>query len=231
MIALNAAPQPFTPPWYIQGSVPRADAVTYLVRAGTIAERAMFEGVIAGPPWNAGRVFPWDLIDAAERAVRQLLDGDSLGQVLEALGAWRANLLTPEALPAEQRALLDGLEMPLRAIPEYANLRAIEARRSQILPMLAAAWFLCGWQGNDAPFTLGPDGKASEASLQRIPAPDLSAIGWHAYNLMYAEQHRPLSPPPSTSESSPLPSSVAGSPRAGKAGGKSAGASGRKIRA
>ncbi|OYZ15638.1 MAG: hypothetical protein B7Y35_06100 [Sphingomonadales bacterium 28-64-96] len=230
MIPTSAAPQLFTPPWYLQDGAIPPGAPVYLVRPGSIADRAMFEGVIGGPPWNAGRVFPWDLIDAAERAVTALLDGDARGQVLEALATWRANMATPEAIPHETTQLLAGLEMALRTWPEYGQLRAAESRRTHALPVLAAQWFLVGWQNVDQPFTLGPDGKASEASLSSIPAPNLNALGWYAYNLMYAEQHRPLSPPPSTSEGSPSPSSAAGSRRVGRAGGKSKDGSGKRIR-
>jgi hypothetical protein len=229
MIYTSAAPQPFTPPWYLKDGSTPPGAPVYLVRPGSIADRAMFEGVIGGPPWNSGRVFPWDLIDAAERAVTALLDGEARGQVLEALATWRANMATPEAIPDETTQLLAGLEMALRSWPEYGQLRAAESRRQHALPVLAAQWFLVGWQNVHQPFGLGPDAKASEASLQAIPAPDLNAVGWHAYNLMYAEQHRPLSPPPSTSEGSPLPSTAAGSRRVGRAGGKSMGASGKKT--
>lgn len=221
MIAFTAAPQPFTPSWYCnKDGSPRAGARTYLVRPGGITDRAMFEGAIAGPPFNAGRVFPWDLISAAENAVTHLLDGDARGQVLEALAAWRANMLTPEALPPATAQLLAGVEIALRSWPEYAELRAAEARRTHMLPTLAAKWFLAGWQGFDAPFELGPDGKASDASLLAIPAPDLNALGWHAYNCMYAEQHRPLSQPPSTSAATRPRSGAGGSRRAAKAGGK-----------
>jgi hypothetical protein len=217
MITASAAPQPFTPPWCLgQDGSPLPGARTYLVRPGGIMDRAMFEGVIAGPPYNAGRVFPWDLITSAEGAVNHLMAGDDLaasrGQLLDALAAWRANMLTPEALPADVVQLLAGVEMALRTYPEYAELRRAEARRTQVLPVLAAKWFLAGWQGIDAPFQLGPDGKVAESCLIAIPAPDLNALGWHAYNSMYAEQHRPLSPPPSTSGGTP-PRSVSGGKR------------------
>lgn len=220
MIPASAAPQPFTPPWYLdQGGVPRADARTYLVRPGTVADRAMFEGEIAGPPWNAGRVFPWDLITCGEQAVSHLLDGDYRGQALEAMATWRANVLTPEAMPEETRQLLAGIEMALRVWPAYGELRRAEARRTHVLPMLAVRWFLAGWQGVEQPFALGPDGKASEASMAAIPVHDLNAVGWHAYNLMHADQHRPLSPPPSTSGGNRRRSARGVKRRAGKVAG------------
>ena len=220
MIPFSAAPAPFVPLWYLdQSGTPRPDARTYLLRPGTITDRALFEGVIAGPPYNAGRVFPWDLITAAENAVTHLLDGDARGQVLEALAAQRANILSPETLPPEHTQLLAGIEMALRTWPEYAELRAAEARRAHVLPMLAAKWFLAGWEGIDQPFTLGPDGKASEAALAAIPAHDFNALGWHAYNAMYAEQHRPLSKPPSTAAATRPRSGAGGNRRKARVAG------------
>jgi hypothetical protein len=214
MIPTSSAAVPFTPPWYLgQGGGLRDGAITYRLRPGSVIDRGLFEGAMAGPPFNAGRVFPWDLIDAAERAAAQLLDGDALGQVREALAAWRANVTSPQALPPETVQLLAGIENALRTWPEYGELRAAEARRTAVLPVVAAQWFLVGWQGLDAPFTTGPGGKASDAALAAIPAPDLNALGWHAYNLMYAEQHRPLSPPVSTSAGTRARSDAAGSRR------------------
>jgi hypothetical protein len=220
MIALSTAAVPFTPPWSLdQGGAPLPDARTYLVRPGTVADRAMFEGAISGPPWNAGRVFPWDLLNAAERAVMELLDGHSQALVLDALNANRDNLATPEQIPAHQAQLLAGVEIALRSWPEYAELRAAESRRTHILPMLSAKWFLVGWQGIDAPFTTDRDGKASDAALAAIPSHDLNAIGWHAYNLMHAEQHRPLSKPPLKSGAARPRSTTGGSRQRAKVGG------------
>lgn len=200
MIALSTIePVRFTPA-FMAG---QADAPVFLIRPGSVVERAQLEAALAGPPYNAGRVFPWDLADAAMDAARALLTGDDLGQVLDALAAMKA-ALGIAALPVDQRQLLAGIDEALTAHwPEYAALRQQEARRDELMPLLAAQRFLVGWEGVDAPFSLGKDGRASDDALRALGAFLLPLVGREAYRLLYAEDQRPLSLPPSKSGPAP----------------------------
>lgn len=228
MISLTTTePVRFTPP-FMAG---QADAPVFLIRAGSVVERAQLEAALAAPPYNAGRVFPWDLADAAADAARALLTGDDLGLVLEALAAMKASMGLA-ALPVEQRQLLSGVDEALTAHwPEYAELRQQEARRNELLPLLAAQRFLVGWEGVETPFTLGKDGRASDASLRALGQFLLPLVGREAYRLLYAEEQRPLSSPPSKSGPGPVTSPAVGDRRSTVKAGKSPASSGRKTRA
>lgn len=228
MIALSTAePVRFTPA-FLQG---RDDAPVFLIRPGTLIERAQLEAELAGPPYNAGRVFPWDLADAAADAARALLSGDDLGQVLDALATLK-QAQGIETLPQEQRQLLVAIDTALmQEWPEYAELRSREARRQEILPLLAAQRFLVGWEGFDTPFTTGKDGRPSETALRVLGALYLPSVGYEAYRLLYAEEQRPLSASPSKSGPDRVTSPAAGAPPSAARAGKLTAKSGRKTRA
>lgn len=217
MIALSTAePVRFTPPFMAA----KADAPVFLIRPGSVVERAQLEAALAAPPYNAGRVFPWDLADAAADAARALLTGDDLGQVLDALAAMKASLGVGD-LPDDQRQLLIGIDDALTTQwPEYAALRQQEARRNELLPLLAAQRFLVGWEGIEAPFTRGKDGRASDDALRILGQFFLPLVGREAYRLLYAEEQRPLSLPPSKSGPGPGISPAAGKRRSAVKAGK-----------
>jgi hypothetical protein len=227
VIALSTAePVRFTPP-FMAGN---ADAPVFLIRPGSVVERAQLEAVLSAPPYNAGRVMPWDLADAASDAARALLLGDDLGQVLDALAAMKASFGLAE-LPLEQRQLLIGIDESLTAHwPEYAALRQQESRRDELMPLLACQRFLVGWENVEAPFTRGKDGRVSEDSLRALGAFLPRLIGHECYRLLYAEDQRPLSPPPSKSGPGPVISPAGGVPRLAAKAGSSRGNSGKKIR-
>ena len=218
MIALSTTePVRFTPAFMVG----KADAPVFLIRPGSVVERAQLEAALAAPPYNAGRVFPWDLADAAADAARALLTGDDLGQVLDALAAMKASLGLA-ALPDDQRQLLLGIDDALTSHwPEYAALRQQEARRNELLPLLAAQRFLVGWEGIEAPFTRGKDGRASDDALRILGQFFLPLVGREAYRLLYAEEQRPLSLPPSKSGPAPVISPAVAKRRSGAKAGKS----------
>lgn len=201
MIALTTTePVRFTPA-FMAG---KEGAPVFLIRPGSVVERAQLEAALAAPPYNAGRVFPWDLADAASDAARALLAGDDLGQVLEALAAMKA-ALGITALPDAQRQLLVGIDEALTTHwPEYAALRQQEARRDELLPLLAAQRFLVGWENIEQPFTTGKDGRASDDALRLLGQFYLPLVGRESYRLLYAEEQRPLSLPPSKSGLGPV---------------------------
>jgi hypothetical protein len=216
VIALTTSePVRFTPPFMAA----QADAPVFLIRPGSVVERAQLEAVLSAPPYNAGRVMPWDLADAAADAARALLDGEYLGQVLDALAAMKASLGLAE-LPLDQRQLLIGVDESLTAHwPEYAALRQQESRRDELMPLLACQRFLVGWENVKAEFTRGKDGRISEDSLRALGPFLPRVVGNECYRLLYAEDQRPLSLPPSKSGPGPVISPAGKKPRsAAKAG-------------
>lgn len=226
MIALSTSePVRFTPAW-LAG---RDGAPVFMIRPGTLTERSQLEADLASHPYNAGRVYSWDMADVATDAARALLQGEDLAQVLEALAALRGS--AGGEVPLEHRQLLIGIDGALmEAWPEYAELRAREARRTEFLPLVAAKRFLVGWEGLDTPFTTDKAGKASDDALRALGALFLPAVGMECYRLLYAEAQRPLSEPPSKFAGSGLTTSpAAGARRSAAKAGKSTGKSGRKT--
>ena len=221
MIALNLAPVRFTPGWLCDAAgAPNPGAPVFFVRPGTLIDLGQVDAELAGPPYSAGKVFPWDLVTAAEEAARALLDGDALGQVLEAFAALRAAGFDINAVPDEQKQLLKAIEPALATWPDYGELRRREARREELLPLLCAKRFLTGWDNLETPFAAGRDGFVTDAALIGVPEFQRRSVGVHAYNLMQAGVHRPLSPPPSKSGPAPKPSPAAKPRRSAAKAGK-----------
>lgn len=232
MLALNTTtPVPYTPSWQCDPATgaPRPGAPVFHIRPGGIIDRGQVDAELAGPPYNAARVLPWDLIAAAEAGVRQFLDGDDLAQVLEAWGALREAVFDLDKLPPEQRQLLIAIEPALCNWPEYGELRRREARRDELLPALCVKRFLVGWDHPGAVFATGKDGLVTDGALFQLADFERRAVGLYAYSLMQAEHHRPFSPPPLNAAPAPPPSKAgAKRPSAAKAG-KSTASSGRKT--
>jgi hypothetical protein len=227
MIALSTSkPVRFTPSW-LDG---QDGAPVFLIRPGSVIERGELESDLASHPFNAGKVYPWDMANVAGDAARALLSGEDLATVLEALGHLRGGQ-EMAALDADTRQLLIGIDGALMdAWPEYAALRKREARRTEFLPLLAAKRFLVGWEGLEAEFSADKDGKASDAALRALGPVFLPAVGMEAYRLLYAEDQRPLSAPPSKSGPGPETSPAASKRRSAAQAGTSRARSGRKTR-
>lgn len=219
----------FTPQW-LDG---QPDAPVYLVRAGSVNDRDALEAELAGPPFNAAAVWPHEVREAVDDGARHLLSGEDLDRVLAAV----ANVNNGDADTADT-LLVRELEAALAdAWPPYADLMRRRAARQQRLPTLSARRFLRGWEGvtdaegNPVPFATSLDGMARPETLGAIPALDLKAIGIFAYNLLYADAHRPLSVPPSKSAAAPATSTSGGARRTAVRAGKSTGRSTPKTRA
>ncbi|WP_310498311.1 hypothetical protein [Sandarakinorhabdus sp.] len=233
MIPSSLAPIRRTPPWRCgDDGAPLPGAVTFLVRPGTVIERATLEADLAGPPYNAPSVMRHERLDTALAAVHKLLDGEARDQAAEALQAVRAAYVAGEAkdtLDDDHQQLITALEPGLRLWPDYAALLQAEARRQTLLPVVAVQRFLVGWEGIDDAFERDRYGLVTDACMAKISSIDLTWLGWQVYQMLYAEQHRPFLQPPSPSGGN-RPVSRAGARRrlAAKAG-TSAGASGPKT--
>lgn len=205
MIFLHTKPAPFTPPWYKDGGP------VYMIRAGTAVDRELLEAELSGR-YDAGRVFDFELAAAFNAAIDHLL-ADSpeqlaelralLGAEAEVAEANAAALDAAAALPEEEQeaylkanlaSLSDNDRQTLaetRALvakywPEYAALTARQARRNNMVPLLAFGYFCGDWSGLDHPFEKGMDGLVSMKAIGNVPPLDMKAAGLHAYRLLYA---------------------------------------------
>lgn len=226
MLAMSTNHVRRTPPWLCdkRTGAPLPGAPVYFIRPGGAGDRAMFDADLAGPPYNAGRVFDVELFDAMSEAVAEWLSGDDLGRAAEVIGLARAGRLernTPAAalfIEIEQACLKEPGGWPL-----YKALVARRARRETFAPFLAAQRFLCGWEGvttgagdkaTPVPFAAGPDGQASDASLKVIPEMELLFIGREAWGMLrLTDEQIKNSDAPSTSKPAPRTSTSAGATR------------------
>lgn len=182
----------YTPTWLCdENGAPREGAPVYHVKAGSVIERAQFEGLLAAPPYLAREVYGFELAAAAAAGVEALAPAGDRGRIAQILGLKQAGTLDND--PAD-RALWDALEPVLiEGWPAYAALKAFDARREQVLPVLAAKWFLR--MVNGEPVAIGADGMVADADLAAVPALELRMAGLHAYSLLYAAAHAKKSEP------------------------------------
>jgi hypothetical protein len=205
MIYLKTTPKPFTPPWYKAGVGP-----VFMIRAGDVAEREMFEAELTGEH-DAGRVLEYEVNGAFEAGVAFLL-ADAPGQLAE-LQAMLAAEKEVEAhnadlprrsfdvaeaerqafLEKETRRLPDNQRQDLEEIrrlvakywPDYRALMAQQARRIAMLPLEAFRRFCVGWEGLKQPFQAGPDGLVTLEAAGGVAQNDMKSAGLHAYRLLY----------------------------------------------
>lgn len=226
----TAAPLRLVPPWRQDEARPPV----YLVKAATLDERTLFEAELAGAPWNAPRVFDFQLYDC----------------LIDAVSAWypdedpdRARLLDivetaqrdPALLDTAGRQLLAALEtQAIENWPAYAQLIGARRRRAAILPLRALKRFLVGVEDAEPaiPFeTDRRDGTVSDLTLAYLDPGDLSWLGLEIYRRLYlsADEGKASAPLPS-SPPGPVTSQAAGDRRTAGRAGKSPAKSGRKTR-
>lgn len=246
MIYITTDAQPYTPPWYRKGSGP-----LFLIRAGDVGERELFEAELAGE-YDAGRVLDMDLEAAFEEGIETLLadapqqlEGlrallaaerdirDHNQQVLtEALGkpvADQAAFIKEQCRqlpPGERQGLEEARRLMHQHWPDYRALVARQARRQSLLPLVAFRRFCAGWERLKQPFEAGPDGMPTLAAIRGIPQNDMKAAGLEAYRRLYAasapETRKNLSAPAKSANARRTSRSGAGS----KKGGRSRGSAG-----
>lgn len=251
MIRLKTAPAPFTPSWYKAGKGP-----VFLIRAGDVAEREMFEAELAGEH-DAGRVMESELNGAFEAglaflladAPEQLAELQALlaeergvaehnGEVLiRAIGlplTDRPAFLEQESrqLPDDQRQALDEVRRLVhKHWPDYRALIAQQARRMAMLPLEAFRRFCVGWEGLKHPCEVGPDDLVTTAAVGRVPQNDMKAAGIHAYGLLYGASSEETRKNSSAPERSGSVRKTSRSGAASKRAGRSKASAGRKTRA
>jgi hypothetical protein len=251
MIALKTDARPFTPPWYKSGKGP-----VFMIRAGDVAEREMFEAELAGEH-DAARVLDIEIELALESGISFLLaDAPEQLEELRAMLAEEKELasanatvleraigLPPEErqafiekesrkLPDDRRQTLDEARRLIhKHWPDYRALIAQQARRQALLPLEAFRRFCTGWERLKQPYQAGPDGLVTLDAVKGVSPSDMKAAGLHAYRLLYGAstpETRKNSLAPAKSERTPRTSrSGAGST---KRGGKSRASAGGRTR-
>jgi hypothetical protein len=193
---VTAHPLRLTPPWR-EAEQP---CPVYLARIATLDERTLFEAELAAPPWNAGKVYDFQLMEQLRAFVDSLYpdEGEDRARILEVL---HLALASPAAMDEAGRQLLLHLEEAAsQQWAGYAALRGARARRAAIVGPRALRRFLTGWEGVDAPFQRGGDGLPTDETLRQIPEHErvwLGAMISNALFLQEPEKKASGSPPPS----------------------------------
>lgn len=182
-------PVRYTVPWREQETA----APAYLLRAGSVRERAQFEAELSGVH-RAGRVFGFELRNAIRDGVMKLLaDDPDLDRVMEVLG-----VDDEDGLPADDAQLLaDVRKILAEHYAPYRDLIAQLERRRELAPIEALRRFLTGFENVDAKFARDRDGLVSESTLAALDPFEMMAVGNRAYALLYGggDQERNFPPP------------------------------------
>lgn len=222
MIALSTTEaERFTPPW-LTGD----DAPVFLLRAGSVIDRAMLEAELTGKH-RAGRVFTFELRDTFKAGIMAVMaDDPAHDQLIE----WAAAEAEGGDLADAERQALHGVRDSMAEFySDYADLLGRMARRREIAPILTLQRFLVGWENVSLTFARGADGRVPLDLIGKLDSLQMLAAGNRAYELLYpdAEELEGNSPRPSPSDDNPKPSTTASG---SKAAGASRAASGKKTR-
>lgn len=213
---------------YLPGAEGKPDAVAFLVKVATLDERDLFEAELAGPPWNAGIVYDFQILDALEEAARAWMDGDHLATIEGAIQARRAGV----DLDTAQKAILLTLEQSAaRNWPAFQLLEQRRQNRHLLAPALALRRFLRGWENLDASFETGADGLPTDATLEHLSRIERLLVGRRilaTLHLSADEGNGSASPTKSTA--GPASSQAAGGRQTAGRGGKSGARSTPKTR-
>lgn len=214
----------------VRGREDDPSAPIFLMRMPTLDERTLFEAELAGPPWNAGVVYGFQLAEQLDAAAEALAaNADDLARVREVLHFARHD---PDALDDGARALLAAFqEAAAEHWPGYQALLRKQERRRLAAPALALRRFLIGWENIDTPFEIEPTGCVSDATLESLSEMERFWLGHEIHARMYVSAERgKASAPPSSSPAGPATSEADGDHRTAGRDGKSATTSGKKTR-
>lgn len=212
-------PARFTPPWYSD----EATAPVYLIRAGSVRERAQFEAEMAGP-LRAGKVWGFELKAAVRDGITALMIEDpEFDRLMELVEVEKE-----EDLSAGDVQLLDEVRKVLAEhFGPYRDLVAQMERRRELVPVEALRRFLVDVEGGDALFTRGRDGFVAETTLAAIEPLDIMSAGNFAFTLLYGGGGLEKNSGPVASSGSDQTTSSSEAP---PAAGSSVKKSGRKTR-
>lgn len=197
-------PVRYTPPWLAEQS----DPPVFLIRAGTVIERDLFEADLAGR-FNARVVYAHELREAIQSGVRHIAEPDSYDRLLEVGLAGIGGTLSTDG----DKALFANLEAMLcdNWAPYQALNKRLEIRRA-IIPPLAFLKFCVGWEfvfaiddGEPLVFARDGLGLVDQAVVRRLDPLLMRAAGNFAFQL--------LTPTPVQIKNSAPPSRSGGAPR------------------
>lgn len=221
MISLSTRePQRFTPLWRQS----EAEPPVFLLRAGSVIERATLEAELAGQ-YQAGRVFAFELLQAFADGVNHLLAGDEGRHEVLALAQSEAGGET--LAPAEAQMLAEVRDVLAEHWPAYRALRTRMERRREIAPILAFRRFCVGVENVGIAFARGADGLVKLDVVGAIDPLELMAAGNASYAALYAGDQSGNSPRPSKSVEG---QTISNSGAASSGDGTSPAGGGRKAR-
>jgi len=177
---------------------PESGNAVYLIRIPTLGLKASFRRhcVAAG-------IQIWPKRELCRRAAITLREAnpDNLDSLLDLVAEVEAAAEDGADLGEATLTAWTGLSQELRRFdPGFAGLVADNQHWTQLAPIIAARFFLAGWEGIDLAFKRGIDGLVPEDLLELLPEADLTAIGWRALQLMTptgAQEKNSDLPPPS----------------------------------
>lgn len=186
MIGLSTTtPNRWSPPW-LAGD---PDSPVFLWVSGSTIDRALLEAQADGE-YQAGRVFQHDFDAAFIEGVNTLLHDDPEKDHL--IGLMASQSAGEPLSPEEAATLFEAKSSMARHWPAYRALVAQQARRNKILPLLAFARFVRGWQGlvdnDDLPLAYLRDGVGgvAESVLRLVPEQYVIGLGSEIYASLYA---------------------------------------------
>lgn len=211
------------------------DAPKFHLRGGDTIERGIMEGELAGPPYMAREVFPWEFTTALRTGVETLLAGDDgLDEILDLINS---------AAQGDERGLDEAQKQKLQQVrtimaehwPDYSALVACDQRRRTIAPIVAFRRYCVGIEGNASKEAGTVDfkrdaltGLVSDDTLKQVDPLLLTFAGNEAFLLQYGGGHVKNSERLSKSGENPRTSGPAGT---STAAGSSAKTPGKKTRA
>lgn len=211
MIGLTTgAVERFTPPW-AEAAAPRV----FLLRAGSMVERAQLEAELAGE-YMAGEVWPFELEAVFAEGLGAIADAEDAERILSIVAQEAAG----EPVDDSDRALLaQARDLIKQHWPAYRALLAQEQRRQELAPVLAFRRFCTGWEGVDAKYEARA-GLVTDAAMKAVNPLELRAAGLRAFRMLYAtgaDAEKNFAAPSPSSDGQP----ISGSADPSKAGGAS----------
>lgn len=151
---------------------------SYIINALSWRERAALEADLTRE--GGGQVFPQQVREARRAALKELAP-DNLPELLAVLDEAEADDLEPGSPEvADLNRRLQVINAATAMVPGYAALLAQNARRSALLPFLAARYGLRDWSGPGLPPFARLRGVVPDALLEQVPESEIAEVGWTA---------------------------------------------------
>ena len=186
---------PYTPKWLDKG--PAKKRPRYLLRLATVLERDEFDAELDA--MGCAEVHAFQMRDVAIEGIRALVEADDADELVQLVESEYAG---EELTPAEKSQAKEVIEVLEKHWPDYQALRERTARRDRILPGLAFAWWVDGWEnvagadGSALEYARGAKGEIPDELLRALAPVERRAVGIEAYRLQYGRSEAKNSAPP-----------------------------------